>query len=167
MTRRLYLLRHAKSSWDDLSLADHDRPLAGRGRRAASAMADHLAVPDLVLCSTSVRTRQTYARLQPVLADAPVRYERDVYAASADTLLALLRGVTDELGSVLVIGHNPGMEELALLLARPSAERDDVAVKFPTAALASLELDADVRWSGLEAGRATLTGFVRPRDLER
>lgn len=167
MRRRLHLLRHAKSSWKDESLADHDRPLAGRGRRAAATMAEHFAAqriePDLVLCSTAVRTRETYGRLE--LEDVPVRYEPAVYAASAGELLALLRAVPDQVGSVLVIGHNPGLEDLALLLARPSAERDALAVKFPTGALATLEFENGARWSTLSSAGAALTAFVRPRDL--
>lgn len=166
MTCRLYLLRHAKSSWDDPSAADHDRPLAARGRRAAAVMADHMAEqrvrPDLVLCSTSVRTRETYERVEAVLGGAPVHYERGLYAASAHSLLERLRTVPDDIGSVLMIGHNPGLEELALHLARPSAERDEIAQKFPTAALATLEL---TRWSELEPGGGTLVAYVRPRDL--
>lgn len=170
MPRRLYLLRHAKSSWTDPALADHDRPLAGRGRRAAAAMAAHLAeqaiAPDLVLCSTSVRTRETYARIERALRGAPVRYERRVYAASADDLLALVRAVPDACASVLVIGHNPGLEDLALALARPSGERDAVRAKFPTGALVALE-PGGARWAELALGSATLAAFTRPRDLER
>lgn len=169
MTRRLHLLRHAKSSWKDTTLADHDRPLAGRGRHAAAAMADHLAeheiVPELVLCSTAVRARETYERIEAALGGAPVRFQRRIYAASAGELLALLRTVSGEVRSVLLIGHNPGLEDLALVLARPSAERDSLEAKFPTGALATLELTGS-RWSELEPGGAALVGFVRPRDLE-
>ncbi len=169
MTRRLYLLRHAKSSWKDPALADHDRPLAGRGRRAAAAVADHMAerqaVPELVLCSTALRTRETYERLEAALEGAPVHYERRLYAASADDLLERLRTVPDPISSVLLIGHNPGIEELALQLARPSPDRDNLHAKFPTAALATLKLTSS-RWSELELGCACLIAFVRPRDLD-
>jgi len=170
MSRRLYLLRHAKSSWKHPELADHDRPLAGRGRSAAVAMADYMAeqkiVPELVLCSTAVRTRETYERIEAGLARAPVRYERRLYGASADDLLECLRGVPDEVRSVLMIGHNPAIEEFAIQLARPSPERDDLEAKFPTAALATLEL-AGSCWRDLQPGRATLIAYVRPRDLNR
>jgi phosphohistidine phosphatase len=170
MSGRLYLLRHAKSSWNQPELADHDRPLSGRGRRAAAAMAHHMAeqriVPELVLCSTALRTRETYERMQAALAPAPVHYERRLYAASADDLLERLRALPDQTGSVLVIGHNPAIEELALQLARPSPERDDLAAKFPTAALATLELTG-ARWHDLRPGCATLIAFARPRDLDR
>ena len=169
MTRRLHLLRHAKSSWADPGLADHDRPLAGRGRRAAAAIADHMAenhiVADLVLCSTALRTRETYQRLEAALSGAPVHYERRLYTASADDLLERLRIVPDEISAVLLIGHNPGIEDLALKLARPSPERDKLQAKFPTAALATLELTGS-RWSELESSCADLIGYVRPRDLK-
>ena len=133
-------------------------------------MADHIAqhqiVPELVLCSTSARTRETYERLETALAGAPVRYEHRLYAASADDLLERLRIVPAQIRSVLLIGHNPGIEGLALQLARPSRERDDIQAKFPTGALATLELTGS-RWSELEPGGATLSAYVRPRDLDR
>src|SRR4051812_21666566 len=170
MTRRLYLLRHAKSSWKDPAIADHDRPLAGRGRRAAAAMADHMVehriVPELVLCSTAVRARETYERLEAPLAGVPVHYERRLYAASADDLLERLRTVPDLISLVLLIGHNPGLEDLALQLARPSPERDNLQAKFPTGALAALTVTG-ARWSELEPGCATLIAYLRPRDLDR
>ena len=170
MNRRLYLLRHAKSSWKDPALADHDRPLAGRGRRASAALAEHMAehqiVPEFVLCSTALRTRETYGRLEAVLEGAPVLYERRMYAASADDLLELLRTVPEQISSVLLIGHNPGLEELGLQLTRPSPERDNLQAKFPTAALATLELTSS-RWDELGPGCASLIAYVRPRDLDR
>ena len=169
MSRRLYLLRHAKSSWKHPELADHDRPLAARGRRAAAAMAHHLAehqiVPELVLCSTALRTRETYEAIEAALAHAPVRYERRLYGATADDLLERLRAVPDQIRTVMLIGHNPAIEELALLLSRPSPERDQLQAKFPTAALATLE-HAGSRWRDLESGCATLIAYVRPRDLD-
>ncbi|HEY6890145.1 MAG TPA: histidine phosphatase family protein [Solirubrobacter sp.] len=164
MTRRLYLLRHAKSSWKDPGLADHDRPLSGRGRRAAAALAVHLAQerirPELVLCSTALRTRETYERLEAALETAPVHFERRLYAASADDLLELLRTVPDQFATALVIGHNPGLEELALQLARPSPARDALQAKFPTAALATLELTSS-SWSELAPGCASLIAYRR------
>jgi phosphohistidine phosphatase len=153
---RLYLLRHAKSSWKDASLDDHDRPLAPRGRKAAKAigryMRDQGIEPELVLCSTARRARQTLERLGPPGLDA--RIEPELYGAGADALLARLRGVPDAVASVLLIGHNPGMQQLAFNLAG----LDD---KFPTAALATFEVDG---WSRL--GRAELVDYVRPRDLD-
>ena len=169
MAKRLYLLRHAKSSWKDPALADHDRPLAGRGRRAAAALADHMVkhqiAPELVLCSTALRTRETYQQLEEALTRTPVHYERRLYAASADDLLELLRTLPDQVSAALLIAHNPGIEELALQLARPSPERDNLEAKFPTAALATLELTSS-RWSELEPGCASLIAYVQPRDID-
>ena len=168
--RRLYLLRHVKSSWTDADLADHDRPLAGRGRRAADAIADHMRAeaiaPDLVLCSTARRARETCERIGPALGAAPVRYEAGLYGASAMSLLERLRGLPDDVGSVLLIGHNPAIEELAVALARPSRRRRDLEVKFPTGALATLTGPLP-SWRGLDHDSVELVAFVRPRDLER
>jgi phosphohistidine phosphatase len=166
--KRLYLLRHAKSSWDDPELADRDRPLAQRGRDAAKTMAQHLrregVAPELVLCSPSARTRQTLAGITPGLGEnADVRIEDELYAASAATLLELLHELPDEVGSVMLIAHNPGIQDLALNLAGGGAAVERVRSKFPTAALATLELD--VSWHELEPGGAELVTFVKPKDL--
>ena len=153
---RLYLLRHAKSSWKDSTLSDHDRPLAPRGRRASKAigryMRDHDFEPELVLCSSAKRARQTLERLGPAGLDA--RIEPELYGAGARDLLARLHQVPEAVASVMLIGHNPGMQQLALLLAG----LDD---KFPTAALATLECPG---WRTLE--HAELIDYVRPRDLD-
>jgi phosphohistidine phosphatase len=168
--KRVYLLRHAKSSWKEPSLADRERPLAPRGRRAAKAIARHLRAqaidPDLVLCSPARRARETLERIEGVFERGAVRVEPALYEATPDALLELLRGTPATAGSVLVIGHNPSLQELALTLARPSARRQELAGKFPTAALATLELAA-TGWQHIEPGGADLTAFVRPRDLER
>jgi phosphohistidine phosphatase len=168
--KRVYLLRHAKSSWKDAALSDHDRPLAGRGRRAAIAMSGHLrdqgVEPQLVLCSTARRARETLARIEPALGRAEVRVERQLYGASAGALLARLRQLPAELESVLVIGHNPGLQELALELARPTPTVEGLTSKFPTGALATLELPSG-SWRELGPGTALLVGFMRPRDLDR
>lgn len=162
--RTVYLLRHAKSSWDDSTLADHDRPLAPRGSNAVPLVADHMrsegVVPEVVLCSTARRTRQTLALLgDAIAADSDLRIESDLYSASADTLVARLRELHDTVERVLVIGHNPGLERLVWLLTR------DRPAKFPTAALATLDATID-RWIDLKPGSAQLTDFVRPRDLD-
>ena len=137
--KRVYLLRHAKSSWKHPELADHDRPLAGRGKRAAKAIAEHLRAqevdPELVLCSSARRARETLERIESALTGAGVRVEGELYGASGRELLARLRWLPDDVGSVLVIGHNPGMQGLALEFAAPAPE---LAGKFPTAALAAL-----------------------------
>ena len=162
--KRLYLLRHAKSSWDDPDLSDHDRPLAGRGRRAAKAIGaylrEHDIEPDLVLCSSALRARETLERLE--LGAAAVQIEPELYAAGASALLARLRRVPDAVGSVMLVGHNPGLQDLALDLARPAPDVDELRVKYPTAALLTLILED---WEALARGTADLAGFVRPRDL--
>jgi phosphohistidine phosphatase len=160
-THELHLLRHAKSSWDDPALADHDRPLAPRGIRAAAHVAEHLRAngiaPALVLCSTALRTRETLAALLPVLgAETDLRLEDDLYGALAGELLARLREVSDTVPAVLLIGHNPGLEDLVGLLA--GAEAPD---RFPTAALATFELDGS--WTDLGKGPCRLVAYTLPR----
>jgi phosphohistidine phosphatase len=167
--KRLYLLRHAKSSWDDASLPDHERPLAPRGKKAAKAMAGHLRKegvrPELVLCSSSVRTRETLARIAKAIGDdAPVEFEQGLYGAGAEGLLERLRAVPAGVASVLLIGHNPAMQELALDLAGGGAERGSLEEKFPTGALATLEFDVET-WAELQPGRGELVAFMVPREL--
>jgi phosphohistidine phosphatase len=160
--KRLYLLRHAKSSWKDATLADHDRPLNGRGRRAAKTIAGRLREegiePDLVLCSSARRARETLDRIE--LRSSTVRVEASLYAASAHALLERLRRVPETVESVMLIGHNPGLRELALDLARPSPAADELAAKYPTAALATLECPS---WHKLRHGTAELVELVRER----
>ena len=168
--KRLYLLRHAKSSWDDPTLADHDRPLAPRGRRAAKVMAEHLGrkgiAPELVLCSPSRRTRQTLKRLVPALGkSADVQINPALYAASAPVLLEVLQEVPDEVESVMLIGHNPGIQDLALNLAGAGSEIPRLRSKFPTAGLATLELNGS--WRELASGSAELVWLVKPKELSR
>jgi phosphohistidine phosphatase len=168
--KRLYLLRHAKSSWDDQTLADHDRPLASRGRRAAKVMAKHLGrkgiSPELVMCSPSTRTRQTLKRLAPGLGkNADVQIEPELYAATARDLLEVLHKVPDEVESVMLIGHNPGIQDLTLSLAITGSEIPRVRRKFPTAALATLQLNGT--WRELAPGSAELVSLVKPKELSR
>jgi phosphohistidine phosphatase len=169
--KRLYLLRHAKSSWKDTALADHDRPLSGRGRRAARAVGRHMLAagiePQLVLCSTALRARETLAGIEPALGSGRVRVERQLYGASATVLLARVRRLPDTVESVLLIAHDPGVQELTLRLARPTPELAALAEKYPTGTLAELEFEFDgEHWRALDDGGAALTGVVRPRDLE-
>jgi phosphohistidine phosphatase len=168
--KRVYLLRHAKSSWKGRGLPDHDRPLAARGLRAAKAIAGHLleqgVEPELVLCSTARRARETFERIERVLGTPAVRFEPELYGASADALAGRLRDVDEAVGSVLLIGHNPAIQLLALDLARSTRELREVEAKFPTAGLATLVFPGS-SWRALEPGTAKLTEFVRPRDLER
>jgi phosphohistidine phosphatase len=167
------LLRHAKSAWGDPRLADHDRPLNGRGERAAEVMARYVASqaprPDLILCSTAVRARQTLAPLVPLLAPPapPIALERGLYLASEDALLARLRALPQETGTVLLVGHNEGLWHFAVELTGNGKPGPVGALKekFPTGALAILEVPID-RWEQLAPSSATLVVFVRPRDLD-
>lgn len=165
---RLLLLRHAKSSWNQPELADHDRPLAPRGRRAATALGEHLQRlaqrPELVLCSSAARTVETLQRIRPALpASTSVEVEEGLYAADADELLARVRQLPSTVACALLIGHNPGIEDLAVMLAGHGdrAARAAMAAKFPTAALANLTIDE--HWSAVEPGAATLDEFWIPR----
>jgi phosphohistidine phosphatase len=162
----LHLLRHAKSSWKDSTLADADRPLAPRGRRAAQAIAEHCrrerVAPDLVLCSSSQRTRETLDLVAPGLpADVAVVVDDGLYAADADDLLQRLKDLSDRVSSVMLIGHNPAIQELTLTLAGRGSLLEPVRAKFPTGALATLAIDAQ-RWEELRAGDAELLAFVTP-----
>ena len=164
----LYLLRHAKSSWSDATLVDHERPLSPRGRRDAKRIADHLLrlgiVPALVLCSTSRRTRETLELVGPALDAATVSLESELYAASAETLLERLHAVPEGVGSVMLIGHNPGLEDLALLVASDGPELGRLETKFPTAALATLTLRT-ATWQRLSEADAVLAAYVVPKEL--
>jgi phosphohistidine phosphatase len=166
--KRVYLLRHAKSSWKDPSLRDRDRPLAGRGRRAAKVIARHLREeginPDLVLCSPARRARETLERVEPELGRGAVRVEPELYETGVDELLQVLRGLPDRIESVMLVGHNPSLQELAVGLARPSQESARVGAKLPTGALVTLAFPLS-RWPEVALGTGQLEGFIRPRDL--
>jgi phosphohistidine phosphatase len=166
--RSLYLLRHGKSSWDDRALADDERPLAQRGRKAAARMAEHLRRegirPDLILCSTAARAKETLETIGPALEDVPTLAEVGLYAATAETLLARLRRVQDDVGSVMLIGHNPGLQDLATMLASRGQVLGRLREKYPTCALATLDVGSEA-WSKLQPGGAELVGLVTPNDL--
>lgn len=169
--KTVYLLRHAKSSWDQPSLPDHERPLAPRGEQAAPVMGRYMAdaglVPERVLCSTAVRARQTWDAVARALSPAPeVVDRRDIYDADARDLLGVLREQPDELDSVMLVGHNPAMEEFAeMLVSRgDEAARQQMASKFPTAALAQIAVDV-AHWPTVAAGGGRLDRFVRPKDI--
>lgn len=130
-------------------------------------LADHSVQPAQILCSPSMRTRETLERMEKRFdAAVPVRYEKAVYLADAPALLRRLRRVSDSLPSIMVIGHNPGLERLTLILATKDGtdERQLLGDKFPTGALAVLNTDIE-RWHDLQAGCARLDAFVRPKDL--
>ena len=168
--KTLYLLRHAKSDWGDPGLDDHDRPLAGRGERAAAVLAVHFGQqgyhPSLVLCSSARRTRQTLESLLPHLpGDPEVLFEEGIYLASRGQLLARVQEVDDRQSRVLLIGHNPGVADLARDLAG-SGERASLRrlARFPTAASAVCEFDLE-RWRDLAPGSGRLVAYATPKDL--
>ena len=170
--RILYLLRHAKSDRGDPALSDIDRPLAPRGRRDAPAMAaymhEHDYRPDLILCSPAARTRETLALLQPAFGpDIRVEYDRKLYLGSPDVLRRRLRDIDEAVASVLLIGHNPGLERFAAALA-PRGDRHALArmrEKYPTCGLAVIHLHID-RWEQTDLGAGTLTDFMVPAGLD-
>ena len=165
--RRLHVLRHAKSAWDDHGLPDHERPLAPRGQRDLPRLAawldEHGVRPRLIACSTAVRARQTLEGVRPSLGEPEVLLEPSLYLASPGALLDRVRSLPDVTEAMLV-GHNPGLQLLAALLASASPERDRIAAKLPTGALVTLELDVE-RWADVDAGVARVTALVLPREL--
>ncbi|MDJ0866859.1 MAG: histidine phosphatase family protein [Myxococcota bacterium] len=170
---KLLLLRHAKSDWDDARLDDHDRPLAPRGERAAALIGAHLAqrglLPDLALCSSARRAIDTLERVVALLPERPeVRIERSLYLAEPRTLLRSIRvaGDAGEVGTLLVVGHNPGIGALAAALAGRGDARDleRMRAKFPTAALAELEPEVP-DWGAVAPRCARLRTYCTPKDL--
>jgi phosphohistidine phosphatase len=166
--KRLFLLRHVKSSWDDAMLDDHERPLAPKGRRIAEQLCRYLLdqeiSPALVLCSSALRTRQTLAELMPAIrAEATLRIERGLYGADAEALLRRIREVPEAAPTIMVIGHNPGMQDLAGRLAAGGAKASEIEESYPAGALAIFYVENG--WSGLDARSATISAFVMPRDL--
>jgi phosphohistidine phosphatase len=173
--RTLLLLRHAKSSWDDPDLPDFKRPLAPRGRRAARALARYFQEatlrPDRILCSPATRTRQTLAALaesrDAPLQGTPVEEDERIYEARSQDLLRRVREVPGAVRSLLVVGHNPGMADLALLLLGSGPHHPSLArlrEKVPTGALITLEIP-EGDWTGLGPGSCRLASFLRPVDL--
>jgi phosphohistidine phosphatase len=169
--KRLFLLRHAKSSWDDPGVEDHERPLAPRGRRAVKVLGEHLRENDIrpvqVLCSTSRRTRET---LEGVAPGGEALIEAELYQADPQQLLERLQRVSDDVESVMVIGHNPTLQIMALRLSGPAANGDgshraQISQKFPTGALATLSFEC--RWSELEPGCARLVDYIKPKAIAR
>ena len=168
--KSLTLLRHAKSAWDDAVTRDFDRPLNGKGRKAAARMGRYMRDEglafDAVVASPALRVQQTIAGVEDGYGQSlKPAFDRRIYMASAATLLDLAQGLDDGAGRALLIGHNPGLEDLVLMLASASPYRDEVEVKYPTATLAELTFEID-RWAGLAEGQATLARFMRPRELD-
>ncbi len=164
--KKLYILRHAKAVQED-SGGDAARKLAPSGRKAAAAMGAFIAQqplpPTLVLCSSAARTRETLAQILPALQPAPrTVYEDGLYLASPKILLQHLQDVGDDIASVLLVAHNPGVHELALRLARDPAK---LGSGFPTCALAVFEVPGC--WHALEARTGSLTIFQTPKMLNQ
>jgi len=167
--KTLGLLRHAKSDWDDMSLRDFDRGLNDRGRRGAAVMGGHIrehgVAWDLLLASPAERVKRTIdaTRLQ-----VPVVWDEHIYLADSDALIEALRGVAGDPGAVMLVGHNPGLQELIFDLVAPENENGLFAAateKYPTAAFAVLELAIE-RWADCAPGCGTLVHLARPRDLD-
>jgi phosphohistidine phosphatase len=167
--RQLTLLRHAKSSWAEDGQADRERPLAPRGRKAARRLAGYLQEqgvrPEVVLCSPAARTTETLELIRPGLGeDVDVQLEEALYAAGARELLERLRRLPDGVGWAMVVGHNPGLQQLAVLLARDGPLREKARSHFPTGALASMRL-REGAWADLGPGLLDLFSYVAPREL--
>jgi phosphohistidine phosphatase len=169
--KRLYLLRHAKSDWNDSSLSDIERPLSPRGVAAAPKVAEVMQseglLPELVICSPARRTRETWDLIGNCLdSEPPSQIDERLYLASPGELISLIQEQPDDLGSVMLIGHNPGMEAITMGLSG-SGEHPDLdraLTKFPTGALAVIDLDVE-RWSDISGDSGSLRRFIRPRDL--
>jgi len=168
--KSLHLLRHAKSSWKDPGLGDHDRPLNKRGRQTAKMMAAYLRrmkiAPDLVICSTAVRAQQT---LDPIIKPAKkppkIVLVREIHEGVLRTLWEQLWNLPESVKSVLLIGHNPALHDLALELADADSDKllPQAGEKFPTGAMASFRFDG--AWKALEPHRALLTSFITPNSI--
>ena len=167
--KTIHLLRHAKSSWSDTELADHDRPVAPRGQRDARRLAKHLRqhgiAPALVLCSSARRSRDTLALIARSLPrTTKILVEDELYAAPAEALLQRLGRIPDVLPSALLIGHNPGLQDLALTLAGHGPGLDRLKEGLPTCALVAMRISAPT-WRELMPGTAEVIDYVIPRDL--
>jgi phosphohistidine phosphatase len=165
--RRIVLLRHAKADWPEVS--DHDRPLADRGRKDAPAAGRWLAgagvTPELTLCSTAARARETWKLCAPELPQRPKTvYDDRIYEASLGELIAVINGISDEVTDLMLVGHNPSIHALADALAGEGDPevRERLNRGFPTSAMAVLSITGD--WKSVEHGAASLVAYWTPRD---
>lgn len=170
--KRVLLLRHAKSDWNDHTAADFDRPLSPRGREAAPRVAawmrDHSLFPDRVLCSAARRTRETWERMSPALGhEVPVAHRRALYHATRRAILSHLTREDDAANNIAVVGHNPGIAEFAsyYTVFGDEEEIERIRLEYPTGALAVISFRID-RWADLPGANGTLEHHVRPRELE-
>ncbi|WP_262693279.1 SixA phosphatase family protein [Kordiimonas aquimaris] len=169
--KTIYFLRHAKSDWSDSTLSDHARPLNARGRRAAAKMGvlmQRLGVaPDLVLCSTAERAKETLERVMSAGGfDWTVKHERGLYGASADSILSIVRTQDCEHENLMFVGHNPGFEDIILGLSGAEETVGDllrIKRKYPTAAFSVIDFDVDT-FAQIGLGGGCLTQFIKPKD---
>lgn len=169
---RLLLLRHAKSSWTDPGRADFDRPLNSRGRSAAPAIAKFMVqqglLPQRIVCSTAQRARETLALMLPHMAsDMEVAFTRRLYEADAEGYLTAARMAGGTANTLMLVGHNPAMEEVAMVLA-PAGDARALTLmreKYPTGALAVIDFDGP-RWDEIGPGAGHLTAFCTPKMLD-
>ena len=172
--KRLLLFRHAKAVPGSAGTDDHARELMPRGRDDAARTGRYIErrdyTPEVILSSTSARTMETVELASAYFAAARIDYLEPLYLAEPEVILSLVKLIPDKVRSVMVVGHNPGLEQLATLLAREPVKRkerdrfDQLEEKFPTAALAVLEFDVD-RWRDVAPGEGALKDFVRPKDI--
>ncbi|MDZ4737117.1 MAG: histidine phosphatase family protein [Rhodospirillaceae bacterium] len=170
--KRLYLLRHAKSSWDDPDGSDFERSLSKRGRSAAPSIGRFIEseglTPRLVLCSTARRTRETCVLVSAGWTPPPeIQFEDALYLAAPETIRSLLAALPANADQVMVIGHNPGIQTLASELGGGDRSEDMQRLrgKYPTGGLAVFDLDID-RWRDIGTAKATLRRFIAPRELD-
>ncbi len=173
--KRIFLLRHAKAEGQGEGSDDRSRALTERGRADAARMAVHMRrmkyLPDHVLCSTALRTRETLEYWSVAIAENPkAQFVDALYLAEPETMISLIRGGPDKSRAMMVVAHNPGTEQAAIALLQEELKRgardhlDAIEEKFPTAALAVIDFEADT-WKGVKPGTGRLVDFVRPRDL--
>ena len=163
------LLRHAKSDYPP-GVSDHERPLGSRGRRDAPRMGQQMArralLPDHVIASTALRTRETFTLIEPYLAPHTLHYERAIYEASPEAILRVIRAVEPAVASLLIVGHNPGLERTASFLVRGGGTAvDPLDEKFPTAALAVLDFEIE-DWAAISGHEGELVLFLTPKMLD-
>lgn len=169
--KSLTLLRHAKSGWDDPVSRDFDRPLNPRGRRAARTVGGEMRARglafDRVLASPARRVIETLEEVAASYGPLDARYDERLYLASTATLLEMVRATPDEVGRLLLVGHNPGLEELALCLSprNDSGLRGEVEIKYPTGTVAEIALPVE-HWAEVKEGIGRIQRFIRPRDLD-
>jgi phosphohistidine phosphatase len=169
--RRLFLLRHAKSSWQTEGQDDFDRPLSARGRKGAPVMGaflrDNDIAPDLILCSTARRARETLALALPFLrGEATIQFEDRLYLASAAKLFARLKQLDGAWRQVMIVAHNPGLQDLTMMLSaeNENGNRHAIDGKFPTGALVQFDFQI-AEWSSLTRHGGQLVRLVTPRSL--